>query len=233
MHQLSLTNSTLLKSLSNLTESVFDSEEVISNLSARCGEYSDKLNTTHIGYSDSYLEKALTFPVTDYAFPRTAFGLDTSYKEKRQSGYWHDIAKPLLRPIMNYIGSHFNALCMYYPANGYIGWHHNGNAAGYNFILTYSMDGDGYFRYYNQKTNEYTTLQDVPGWNFRFGYYPNQDREPENVFWHTAYTKKPRVTIGFIIPHRELWKSLVEECCDLSELHFDINEVGPKVNVQR
>lgn len=232
MHQLSLTNSTLLKNLSNLTDSVFNNEDVLNGLVSRCMESSDKLNNSHIGYSEAYLKKALTYPVTDYAFPRTCYGIDTNYSQKRQSGYWHDIARPLLRPLVSYIGSHLNALCMFYPSNGYIGWHHNGNASGYNFILTYSMDGDGYFKYYNQKTDEFTTLQDEPGWNFRFGYYPSQDREPENVFWHTAFTKKPRITIGFIVPHKEIWKTLVEECCDLDHLPFDLNEVGPKENVK-
>jgi len=231
MHQLTLTNTTLLNNLLNLTDCVFNNQEILDGLTARCRYITDNINSNHIGYSNKYLEEALTYPVKDYSFPRCGYGVDTGYNNKRQSGYWHKIARPLLRPLINYIGSDLNTLCMFYPSNGYLGWHHNGNAAGYTLVLTYSVDGDGYFKYYNQHTNEYNVLQDSPGWNFRFGYYPDQDREPENVFWHTAFTKKPRLTLGFIVPNRTMWRILIEECCSLDKLPIDLSEIGPKEDV--
>lgn len=228
MHQLSLTGSTLLKTLSSLTDSVFNTDENLNGLIKRSSERKDDKVVNAIGYSDEYLKQALEFPVTDFAFPRCKFGVDTQINEPRESKFWQDLARPHLLRIQNFIGSPLNALCMFYPSEGYIGWHHNGNASGWNFILTYSVDGDGYFKYYNQHTDEFVTLQDEPGWNFRFGYYPNQQTEPENVFWHCAYTKRPRCTIGFIVPNKDVWQSIVEECVDINSVPFDISEVGPK-----
>lgn len=228
MHQLSLTGSTLLKTLSSLTDNVFNNQENLNGLIDRSSERRDGRIPDAVGYSTEYLEQALKFPVVDYAYPMAKLGLDTSINSPRESKFWQDVARPHLLKIQNFIGSPNNALCMFYPSEGYIGWHHNGNAPGWNFILTYSMDGDGYFKYYNQHTEEYVTLQDEPGWNFRFGYYPNQGAEPENVFWHCAYTKKPRCTIGFIVPNKYVWESIVEECINKDDVPFDISKVGPK-----
>ena len=235
MHQLSMTNTTIQKILSNLTDAVFNNDEVIKELTSRCVPHVDGHHRKGAesefpglkGYTEEYLYKALERPTDEYCFPRCAYGLDTTLIHTK-SVYWNTIVSPFLKRIVNYTGSPSNALTMFYPNKGFIGWHHNGNAAGYNFLMTYSIDGDGYFKYYNQHTNEFTTLQDVPGWNFRFGYYPDIRYERDNVFWHTAYTEKPRLTIGWVVKHREIWKSLIEECTDLNDLPFDIDSVGPK-----
>ena len=232
-----MTNTTIQKILSNLSDAVFGNDEVMEQLRSRCvATVNDKLaikgqsNFSELkGYSDEYLYKALECPVGEYCFPRCSYGIDTTLARVK-SMYWNDVASPFLKRIVNYTGSPANALTMFYPEQGYIGWHHNGNAGGYNFLMTYSIDGDGYFRYYNQHTDEFTVLQDVPGWNFRFGYYPDIRYEEDNLFWHTAYTEKPRLTIGWVVKHREIWKSLLEECTDINNLPFDMDSVGPRSN---
>jgi len=230
-----MTNTTIQKILSNLTEAVFQNQEVLDELESRCVLHVDghprKDTESEFpglkGYSNEYLYKALECPTDQYCFPRCAYGLDTTLV-RTKSIYWNKIASPFLKRIVNYTGSPSNALTMFYPKKGFIGWHHNGNAAGYNFLMTYSLDGDGYFKYYNQHTDEFTVLQDVPGWNFRFGYYPDIRYEKDNVFWHTAYTERPRLTIGWVVKHREIWKSLLEECTDLENLPFDLDSMGPR-----
>lgn len=235
MHQLSMTNTTIQKILSNLTDAVFNNDEVIEQLRSRCvplvdGRRRQNEESNFPGlksYSNEYLYKALECPVDEYCFPRCAYGVDTTLVHAK-SVYWNDIVSPFLKRIVNYTGSPSNALTMFYPEKGYIGWHHNGNAAGYNFLMTYSIDGDGYFKYYDQHTDKFTVLQDVPGWNFRFGYYPDIRYEKDNLFWHTAYTEKPRLTIGWVVKHREIWKSLLEECTDINNLPFDLDSMGPR-----
>lgn len=234
-----MTNTTIQKILSNLSDAVFGDDEVMEQLRSRCvASVDDKpaikgqSNIPELkGYSDEYLYKALECPVGEYCFPRCAYGIDTTLA-KAKSLYWNDVASPFLKRIVNYTGSPANALTMFYPEQGYIGWHHNGNAAGYNFLMTYSIDGDGYFKYYNKETDDFTVLHDVPGWNFRFGYYPDIRYEEDNLFWHTAYTEKPRLTIGWVVKHREIWKSLLEECTDINNLPFDLDSMGPRSNAE-
>ena len=67
-------------------------------------------------------------------------------------------------------------------------------------ILTWSETGDGYFRYYDNKTDTVVTEEDVPGWQaryYRFGHY----HEPEHHFWHAAWTECPRFTLAFKWPY--------------------------------
>lgn len=226
MNQLLMTNTTLLKHLSNITKTVFEDPEVVDKLSKRAIRDTDENITDCLPYSDEYLYRALEYPVTDYNVPKAGYGLDTVYAVRKGGSYWHELASPLIRPLMSYIGSHMNALCNFYPNNGYIGWHHNGNAHGFNFLLTYSIDGEGYFRYYDKRTDTFTTLNDNPGWNFRFGYYSSLEKDHDDLFWHTAYTKNPRITLGFIVPNKTVWKTLIEECAD--EIPFDLDAIGPK-----
>jgi len=226
MFQVTLTNKSLLRNLSNITKTIFDDKEVVDGLTMRAISVPERDKQYDMPeYSDEYLYKALEHPVEDFGYPRGALGLDTILSNKKYSRYFHDMMVPLLIPLSEFIGSHENALCMFYPENGYIGWHHNGNSPGYNFLMTYNPEGDGYFRSYNQQTNTFTTLNDIPGWNFRFGYYYSQRTDPERVFWHSAYTKSPRITIAFVVPSREMWLNLVEECGDVS--HLDLDSIGP------
>jgi hypothetical protein len=226
MNQLLMTNTILLKHLSNITKTVFNDKEVVDNLTKRTFEAKDPNINDHLPYSDEYLYEALKHPPEKYNVPLSAKGIDTVFAVRKGGNYWHELANPLIKPLMQYIGTPNNALCMFYPEDGYIGWHHNGNAHGYNFLLTYSMDGDGYFRYYDKRTDTFTTLSDTPGWNFRFGYYSSVEKDPDDLFWHAAYTKNPRITIGFIVPDKQMWKSLIEECVD--KIPDDLDKYGPK-----
>jgi len=239
MHQLTMNNTTILKILANLSDRVFNDNVVLQELRSRCRPLVNDKAAGHLdsnfsgvtGYSNDYLYKALESPLDQYCWPKCSYGVDTTLVNIKSS-YWNKVAVPYLKRLVNYIGSPSNALTMFYPEKGYIGWHHNGNAHGYNFLMTYSMDGDGYFKYYNQHTDEFTVLQDVPGWNFRFGYYPNIQHEPENVFWHTAYTEQPRLTIGWVVNNRNIWKSLIEECTGLGNIPDVIDSMGPRGDVK-
>ena len=90
-----------------------------------------------------------------------------------------------------------------YPPGGYIGWHSNYDAPGYNFLFTWSKDGDGFFRFIDPLTKETVTLEDSSGWNARMGYFGSGDQE----LWHCAYTNCRRLTICFRF-HTEVQQDL-------------------------
>jgi hypothetical protein len=125
------------------------------------------------------------------------------------------------------IGFRDSALKMFYPEDGYIAWHTNWNAAGYNCLFTWS-DGSGYWRHINpegsnsprpnlgqnieewsQDNPNWVHIQDEPGWHCKIGYYGKKD-EHERIVWHSAYGG-PRITLGFIVYDKNIWDDIVEE----------------------
>jgi len=128
----------------------------------------------------------------------------------------------------NYMGSRFCALKMWYPTDGYIAWHTNWNVPGYNILMTYNPEGDGYFRFVDpsrstghkprgknkddaQSLNDsIVTIPDKPGWSMKVGYYGKKE-EHDKILWHSAYSKSPRINLGYVVFDVRLWKDMVEE----------------------
>ena len=52
------------------------------------------------------------------------------------------------------------------------------------------------------------TIHDPVGWNVKIGYYGGKDETP---YWHTAGSRGPRQTFGFVIPDKDLWEDMVED----------------------
>ena len=86
-----------------------------------------------------------------------------------------------------------------YPASGYMSWHTNANDSGYNVLLTWSENGNGFFRYQDPITKEIVTMQDKPGWNCKVGYF-GKHTEPDKVFWHCCSTDELRISLAWIFP---------------------------------
>lgn len=113
--------------------------------------------------------------------------------------------------ITNFLGARNQAVALYYPEDGYMGWHHNANASGFNILISHSEDGKGFFRYQDPVTKEIVTLHDKPGWNFKVGYYGSW-KESDKIVWHCARTyDTPRLTLAYIIPNEEMWNGMSED----------------------
>lgn len=166
----------------------------------------DKINE---GTSLSYLNNALISP-KEYGFPRLSWGLEINYSKNLIDEQLKNQSKITNDKLMNFFGARNNALIMYYPSNGYIGWHNNSNAHGYNIILTYSFEGDGNFSYLDIKTNEIIKLNDKQGWNAKAGYF-GKFKESEKIVWHCAKTKSPRMTLSYVIFDKNIWENMIED----------------------
>lgn len=112
--------------------------------------------------------------------------------------------------LCEFLGAHNQAVNVFYPEGGYMGWHNNWNAHGYNILLSYSPTGNGFFRYMDPLTKEIITMEDKPGWTCKVGYY-GRGREPDKVYYHCAGSYEPRITLGFIVPHLEIWRNMIED----------------------
>lgn len=218
MREVYLKSQRLTKILSGITEEVFKKEN-LSVLSKEAHDISERLNKKNPidnlhPSSDEYFKIALKHPIKDFAYPRAALGIGTLSTNSHSSNFFYSLIGNKLMRLQNTLGAQANALCMLYPDEGYIGWHHNGNAPGYNVLFSYSQDGDGYFKYYDKEKNEVIYMYDKPGWNVKCGYYPSEVREPKRVYWHAAYTKKARLSIAFIIDNRDMWINMIEYITD-------------------
>lgn len=221
MKSINLKNSRLEKLLSSTIELFYN--DTIHQVSKRCKERTDDLIKDYDACSDEYLMKAFTLNIAEYGWPRAIKGTSLSDMEYLipNSKYTSDIAKITSR-IGKFLGTPNQALTMYYPENGYIGWHHNGNAPGYNILMTYSLDGDGGFSFWDYKTKSIKTIEDKIGWSVKVGYYPNIQKEPNRVYWHMAKTKNPRVSIAWVLDQKTMWKSMIDEISSGDYDHEDI-----------
>lgn len=164
--------------------------------------------------SDQYIFDALKVDPMKYGFPRHSWGLelvhDRDYIKDKQL---LEQSKNTNDKLMNFFGARNNALQMYYPSGGYIGWHSNCNAPGYNIVLSCNPGGNGYFKHYDHNNNKFVVYDDQPGWNCKVGYF-GSDKEPEKMYWHCAETFTPRLTFSYVIYDKNIWEDMVEDIKD-------------------
>lgn len=210
MKIIQLQNGRLETLLSNTIKLFYAGEA--KRLTEQVPEKVDDLITNHHPCSDEYLFEAFKLDHGKFGFPRAALGLSINEVEKNNIRF-KDLTAIMtgVTKLGQYLGTPKNALTVSYPDNGYIGWHHNGNAPGHNILFSYSQDGDGEFCFWDYTTKSISRIKDKPGWNVKVGYYPSFRREPERIYWHMARTKKQRVSIAFIINQKEMWKSMIDE----------------------
>ena len=139
-------------------------------------------------------------------YPEKTHGIDLVFCDSTDD----NIRKRIRQVDMDFnsvLGSERCAVKMYYPEGGYMGWHNNHNASGYNILFSYTKNGNGFFRY---KTDKLITMDDSPGWTAKVGYYGNND-EPDKLFWHCARAYEDRLTLGFVIPDKNFWEMMIED----------------------
>ena len=133
-----------------------------------------------------------------------------SYLSRANQSVWGKYVEEVKHSTAKILGAHTSALALYYPPEGFVGWHTNEDAASYQILFTWSETGDGYFRYRDPETKTLVTLQDRPGWNVRYHYFGNTN---EDKLWHCAYTKCSRFSFAY--------KFIGEESKPLFEMALD------------
>ena len=157
-------------------------------------EYRDKivsLGESHIGYPNNARSYALK--------PNHYKGGDKQYAKDFNE---YDEA------IKMELGIAVNALSQLYPPEGFIAWHNNADAPGYNLIFTWSETGDGWFKYIDSDGYE-KTIYDTKGWSLKAGYFGTYDES--KVCYHAAYTKCWRMTHSFVVSNdKDFWLDCIE-----------------------
>ena len=125
---------------------------------------------------------------------------------------YRDSSLELCTNVCSFLGAKFTAVHAYYPTNGFMGWHCNWDTPGYNILLSYTKNGEGFFRH--TKDSSITTLHDTPGWSAKVGYFGGKDEDSSKHVWHCAGSTEPRHTLGFVIPDLDMWEMM---CQDIDE----------------
>lgn len=124
---------------------------------------------------------------------------------------YRDKSLELCTNLAAYLGAKFNAVHVYYPKDGFMGWHNNWDCPGYNILISYSEGDNGFFRYLDPETQEICSMEDIPGWSCKVGYYGGKKEDSSLHYWHCAGSTTPRQTLGFVIPNKEMWEMMIED----------------------
>jgi hypothetical protein len=82
---------------------------------------------------------------------------------------------------------------IWYPKNGYMGWHTNQASQGYRLYCSYAPESKkSFFRFRDPTTNEIITSWDKEGWGFRM-FHITQDAP----VWHCVYSETNRISLGY------------------------------------
>lgn len=167
-------------------------------------------------YSEEYLNLAMNIDKKQFGFPRHSKGISQIHTENDSALMdLHGRLSSYARRVAISIGAERNALFMVYPPGGYIGWHHNGNAPGYNVLFTHNDTDQGWFKYRDATTGNIVTMQDTPGWSCKVGYFASwADGDSDTLFWHTAHNDTWRRTIAFVTPDRDMWLAMIDQIAD-------------------
>lgn len=167
--------------------------------------------------SKEYLEKlqAMDYKVDKEAsgYPNHTHGLDLMRFNDKLPEHMREPCKKINKQLNAWFGSKFCAVMMYYPPNGYMDWHNNGNCPGYNTLISYSHTGNGWFAYQDPEDRTFHVAADQKGWMVKVGYFGAFD-EPDKLIWHCAGTKTHRITFGYVIPDEYMWNMMVDDITD-------------------
>lgn len=164
--------------------------------------------------SDSYMNQIIGQGRSHDGFPKILkgfTGLKHNDGHHTNGSEIKDATNVLNSKLIEFLSCRNNALNACYPPGGFISWHNNANASGYNIIITYSETGEGWFDYWDIEKKERVRIQDKPGWQAKMTYFgPYED--PDKLCYHAAYTDCYRITVAFVFAEAdEFWEEVIAD----------------------
>lgn len=115
------------------------------------------------------------------------------------------------KKLMTLLSTKNNTLYTVYPPGGWISWHNNANASGYNVIFSWSENGDGWFDYWDLDKKERVRIQDHAGWQCKMTYFGSY-RNPDRLCYHAASTECLRISLAYVFADgQDIWKDIIED----------------------
>jgi len=163
---------------------------------------------------DEYMKNIINMGRQHDGFPRKLkgfSGLKHTDPHHKNGNVIKDASAKLNSKLMEFLSCRNNALNACYPPGGFISWHNNANAPGYNIIITYSETGDGWFDYWDNDKKERVRIQDKQGWQAKMTYFGPYDN-PDKLCYHAAYTDCYRITVAFVFAEADnFWEEVIED----------------------
>ena len=216
MLDVEIKNKDILKSLDNYLHFYYNKERYFSTGWKLQGN--DFINNRELWISDEHRDKIVNQGTKHLGFPEAGIYYNIVPRKK---------VNPILPPselIQNYntfntelqekLCTKYNSLCLLYPPGGFISWHNNANAYGYNLVFTWSETGDGYFKYRDPHTEKDVLIQDVKGWQCKAGYFGGYSEPKEKLLYHTASTDCWRITVSYIFTREDMSLGIQEDVID-------------------
>jgi hypothetical protein len=192
MTELVLRNQGILAHLEHVKSTIVKNQHVFNDSNASYSP-SDAITDGEKYLSLDYLKKHMSNPEgANHPMEHYSNPVEHAHIENPDNKELENIFKFSRVELIQELGANDNAVFLYYPKGGFVGWHTNEANSGYQFIFSWSEKGDGYFQYYDKKTQKVVRIEDKAGWQARY-YHFGKD-EPDHC-WHSAYTNVPRITI--------------------------------------
>ena len=163
--------------------------------------------------SDSYMKEIISMGSRHDGFPKVLKGFSGLKHESddMKGKVIKDASRVLNSKLIEFLSCRNNALNACYPPGGFISWHNNANAPGYNIIITWSETGEGWFDYWDSEKQERVRVQDKPGWQAKMTYFGPYET-PNKLCYHAAYTDCYRITVAFVFAEAdEFWEEVIED----------------------
>lgn len=166
--------------------------------------------------TDEYLKSIVDMGDKHNGYPVHLRGhnLSSYYDYGNQSEYipksYVDRYRDINNRLMQTLSVRNNAVASIYPPEGFISWHNNANATGFNLIFTWSETGDGWLDYVDEN-NKRVRMQDKKGeWVCRYGMFGKYHQDKYPILYHAASTNCWRITLAFIFSADEASSGLQE-----------------------
>jgi hypothetical protein len=187
-----LNNKTAIKLLNDISAYMLTSETLL-----KVADDFPQTDSDLDSISERYLfEHCMPAPLTemDWAEHQNIVNVGT---------YGDETAMRLTHRLKHYLGLTNIDGVVFYPKKSKLSWHHNSNIAGYHLLFSYSIDGNGFFRYYDVDTKSIVTVDDQIGWTAKVNYFPDHFLG-KDVFWHCVGTENYRISVGYTIPFKDV-----------------------------
>ena len=222
MHDdIEINNTVVLDALNNFKDYMYEkhkSGELKNDLHVNCKDH-----TRDRWLADDYMHRIMDRGRAHDGFPESMHsyhgmspdgkGYDAPCGMKKLLEY-RDVAIEMNNTLMSELTAKRNTLATVYPPGGWISWHNNANASGYNVIFSWSETGDGWFDYWDLDKKQRVRIPDKAGWQCKMTYFGSYD-EPERLCYHSASTDCLRISVAYVFSSAEdIWKEVIRDISD-------------------
>ena len=214
MRDIKINNQNVLNILNEYKDWVYpkwQSGDMDRDLKMNCKEH-----TRDRWIADDYLERQIAKGRGHDGFPESmrVYAGTMPNKEgetSKSSVEYREKGQEVNQRLMTALSAKKNTLVTCYPPGGWISWHNNANASGYNVLFSWSETGDGWFDYWDLEKKERVRIPDVPGWQCKMGYFGSYE-QTDRICWHAASTDCLRITAAYVFMEAEtIWQDILDD----------------------